>query len=382
MGQGLFQGNNSIHDENAIAMNNLIDSVENAAGSIGGQQTGITTRSDVLELGLMDMAGIEISTGYPSSMRVEISEKNPDTMFIDVKGMSESDVQAFTQFLNSEAGYAVDTGAWEGFDNSIEVSISGIQNLMPDLDRHLDDMSPHLIRNFQEQSGQIPSFQGVNELRQDPSFSQPGKMSFNQDEQVPVSEVIFEEVRVPVDFSSSGKQGFGDQGAAENRIDIDSSSPGKQEFSGQAIPDNRIDVDFSSPSKQGFGDQGVPENRIEIEATQPGKLGFSDDQATNSVILESGNDNQLAQTQVSEWNRVGPITEFGGWDVAANGPLGSAVDINGEGGEQPTLTEDAYEPTMLADASAVQGKLIEQPNVGADIQSDLIQKSTTNFSLG
>ena len=280
-----------------------------------------------------------------------------------------------------------------------------------------------------------------------------------------------------MDFSSSGKQGFGDQGAAENRIDIDSSSPGKTSFNqgeqspvpetfdlsgdqigllaregiqletyelnsnggfsdagniefiddgtgvgfeniqatseagmyqvdltvdgevamttnirgedlqriqeqAAPIPDNRIDVDFSSPSKQGFGDQGVPENRIEIEATQPGKLGFSDDQATNSVILESGNDNQLAQTQVSEWNRVGPITEFGGWDVAANGPLGSAVDINGEGGEQPTLTEDAYEPTMLADASAVQGKLIEQPNVGADIQSDLIQKSTTNFSLG
>lgn len=163
----------------------MVDDLNNAAGNVGGQDTDINNRSDVLERGLIDMMDINgLEAGDPSAVRFAPSQREPDTFFIDLDGVPQEQVDALVNAINEKygAGTVRDTGAFEGFDTSLQFDIqTTMDKIIPDLDNHLDTLAtenPDLIREFQVQSGQSPRFQGPNEEREPPAVESPGKLGF------------------------------------------------------------------------------------------------------------------------------------------------------------------------------------------------------------
>lgn len=136
---------------NNKAFRNLIGLIQGSVDIVNGQDMSgydIGHRAqDLFPRALMDMAGIEgVSWDKPEHFNMETSQKYPDTMYLNVTGLSENEVHSFVKSLNGMfenegvAGKAeiVPADGTSGYDYSIKLPISGMQKLVPMVDSHLD----------------------------------------------------------------------------------------------------------------------------------------------------------------------------------------------------------------------------------------------------
>jgi hypothetical protein len=178
-------GNSAPPVDSTYNFNNLTNRVNDIAGEINGQQTGITSRSDVLERGLIDMMNVNgLEAGDASAVRFAPSTRNPDTFFVDLNGVPQEQVTSLVNSINERygAGTVRDTGSFEQFGNSLQFDLrTTMDRILPDLDNHLDTVgtnNPEFIRELQVQSGALPNFTGPNEDRAPAVPERPGKQGF------------------------------------------------------------------------------------------------------------------------------------------------------------------------------------------------------------